>query len=375
MKLPIFKLENYWSTREFSARYVLGAADIESQPMADLLGMADEECDYLWKNLSLGYTESSGFPPLTEEISKLYFDTYNPQNILCFAGAEEGIFAACHALLDKGDHAITITPCYQSLASVPASLCSITCVPIKYETRWELDLAQIKQAIRPNTKLLLINYPHNPTGAVLTRQQQQDLVDLARSHGIWIFSDEVYRLLELDTADRLPPTASIYEKGLSLGVMSKAFGFAGLRVGWIATQDHKALKEIAEVKNYLSICNSAPSEILSLIALRNKDAVLKRGASIMQHNISLLDAFFKKNEDIFEWTRPKGGCIGFPKLKLPLSSYDYCEQLFKEKGVVLLPNTVYDLEDNHFRIGFGRSNMPAALQEMDSYVSALRAKH
>lgn len=366
--LPLFRLEDYLATREFKAPYMLCASDVETHSMQEILAMADDECHGLWNNLSLGYTEPYGMPALLNEIPNLYGSTVSQENILTFAGAEEGIYCACHALLEPGDHAIVVTPCYQSLESIPASLCSVSSVELKYEENWELDIEKVRASIQPNTKLLLINFPHNPTGTLLTYEQQAELVKLARQHGIWIFSDEVYRLLELDSNDRLPDIASVYEKGLSLSVMSKAFGLAGLRIGWIACQDKNFIKLMSDMKHYLSICNSAPSEVLALIALKNKSKLLGRNLETMRRNIKLFDQFFEDYADLFEWVRPKGGCIGFPKLKSDEKVFDFSEALLNAKGVVTLPNTVYDFSGNHFRIGFGRKNTPEALDLLKEFI-------
>lgn len=369
--LPTFKLEEYLSTREFNTKYMFGNSDTESFPMSEIVQIADEECKKLWNSLYLSYTEPCGYPLLLEEISKQYDGKITKDNIFCFAGAQEGIYATCHCLLEPQDHVIVITPCYQSLESIPNSMSQVTHVDLSYDQQWKLDLNKVKEAIRPNTKLLIINFPHNPTGALITDLEQQELIKLARLNNAWIFSDEVYRFLELDPQDRLPPIASIYEKGLSLGVMSKSFGLPGLRIGWIATQDLRVLQQLAKMKHYLSICNSAPSEILALIALRNQEKILMRNLNIMHKNIELLDEFMHEYCDQLEWVRPKGGCIGFPKLKLPVSSYEFCERLRESEGVLMLPGTVYGLADNHFRLGFGRKNMPEALNRVKNFIKTI----
>ncbi len=369
-KLPQFKLESYLATREFKAPYMLCASDTESYLMSELLNLADQECLKLWNNLSLTYTELFGMPLLLEEIAKSYEKHIASKNILCFAGAEEGIYCMCHSILEKEDHAIVITPCYQSLKAIPSSLCKVSKIQLFHENNWELDISKIKSTIQPNTKLIIINYPHNPTGAMLTKIQQKELVDIARENNLWIFSDEVYRLLELEPNDQLPMIADEYEKGLSLGVMSKAFGLAGLRIGWVATQNTEILNKMSNIKSYLSICNSAPSEIISIIALRNKNKILDRNLKIIKKNIMLLNVFFENNQSVFEWLTPKSGCTSFPKLKPPISAYDFSENLLKTKGVVMLPSTVYDYGDSHVRIGFGRKNLPIALNHLQDFISS-----
>jgi len=369
MKYPSFKLEDYLAEREFGVPFNLCASDLESRSMGEILQMADSECQELWNGLRLDYTEPRGLPELLDEIASLYEAPIDSNNILCFAGAEEGIYSMAHALLNPSDHAIIITPCYQSLESLPASICSTTSIPLQYHDQWQIDLDKIKDAIRPNTKLLVINFPHNPTGALLTSEQQQELIDLARIHDIWIFSDEVYRLLEIDPADRIPAFASVYEKGLSLSVMSKAYGLAGLRIGWIACQNIEALEKIGGVKHYLSICNSAPSEVISLIALRASDKIHTRNASLMQRNLLLLDKFFEEYSEWFEWVRPKGGCIGYPLFKGEESVDTLADGLFEELDVLILPSSVFDHPGNHFRISFGRESMPEALGRLTNYIN------
>lgn len=368
MKYPEFKLESYLAKREFKAPYNICSSDLETHSMKEILQMTDKESLHLWENLQLGYTETEGNPLLRQEICKEYGAKIDLENILCFAGAEEGIYAMANTLLEPSDHAIVITPCYQSLASLPEAICSITKIELRYEESWELDIEQIKKAIKPNTKLLIINFPHNPTGTVISQEKQLSLIELARKHNLWIFSDEVYRLLELNEEDRLEPIASLYERGLSLSVMSKAYGLAGLRIGWIACQDKEMLHKIGKTKHYLSICNSGPSEILSLIALRNQHTIIARNHALMQKNILLLDHFFEEYSDWFEWKRPQGGCIGYPlfKGKMPISIF--ADKLLQKYGVLILPGTIYDDKQNHFRISFGRIDMPDGLDRLRKFI-------
>lgn len=368
MKYPEFKLETYLAAREFTAPYNLCASDLESHTMEEIVRMADQETLCLWKELGLHYTEPKGYPLLRQEIAKGYGIHFDQDNVLCFAGAEEGIYSMVHALLCEDDHAIVITPCYQSLESLPASICSVTAIPLEYQTTWELDLNRVADAITDRTKLIVINFPHNPTGALISVEIQQALIELARQHDIWIFSDEVYRLLELSPEDRIPPIASVYEKGMSLGVMSKSYGLAGLRIGWITCQDKQLLADMNEVKHYLSICNSAPSEILALMALRAGDQILSRNHTLMQNNLALLDRFFDEHSQLFEWVRPKGGCIGYPLLKSDESVEQFADRLLEQMGVLVLPGSVYDHPGNHFRISFGRRTMPESLARLHTFL-------
>lgn len=369
--LPIFKLEEYFSQHEFTTPYMLGSSDIEAWSLKELVGLADEECKKLWDNLSLGYTETFGHPLLRKEIAKQYSSSISDRNILCFAGAGEAIYATCRTLLNKSDHAIVITPCYQSLKDIPESICAISKVPITYEEQWQLNLDKVRKAVQENSRAIIINYPHNPTGASLSKQQQQELIEIAREHNLWIISDEVYRYIELDPKDHRDGFASLYEKAISIGVMSKAFGLPGLRIGWIACQDVATLKQLEQQKHYLSICNSAPSEILALIALRNTDTIIERNRKIILENLTILEQFFVKNSEFLEWVKPTAACTGFVRLKINMSADEFCKQLRESKGVLLLPASLYDYNEPCFRIGFGRKNMPEALEKLQEFLNEL----
>ncbi|MGK5594683.1 MAG: aminotransferase class I/II-fold pyridoxal phosphate-dependent enzyme [Parachlamydiaceae bacterium] len=368
MKYPEFKLESYLAKREFSAPFNLCASDIETYSMNEIVQMADEQCLTLWSNLKLSYTEPLGHPLLREEIGKIYGDNIDQEQILCFAGAEEGIYCMAHALLEPRDHAIIVTPCYQSLESLPSAICSTSKVQLKYQEDWELDVEQVEGTIKPNTKLLVVNFPHNPTGALISSDTQLKLIELARKHDLWIFSDEVYRFLEVRPADRLPTFASIYEKGLSLGVMSKAYGLGGLRIGWIACQDKQLIGRMNEMKHYLSICNSGPSEILSLITLKASEKIYQRNHLLLEENLRQLDGFFEQNSDWFEWVRPKGGCIAYPLFKGDVSVDKLADELLEQFGVLILPSSIYGDSSNHFRISFGRKSMPQALERLNQFI-------
>lgn len=362
MQLPSFKLEDFLSKWEFNVPYSICNSDPESFSLKEILALADEEDKALWEHLSLGYTETQGSPSLRKEIANLYADLSN-SHILCFAGAEEGIYCTFQTLLKPGDHVIIVTPCYPSLLTLPASLThNVTEVLLSPEKNWELDPEKIKAAIRPETRMLVINFPHNPTGATLKQETLQTLVALARKHNFYIFADEVYRYMEIDPQDRLPAISELYEKGISLGVMSKTFGLPGLRIGWVATRDAKTLQTIAAYKHYTSICNSAPSEILAQIALKKKEVLLARIREIILANLTLLDSFFEKQSAILSWVRPKGGCTGFAQIKDNREGSLFIENLIREKGVLLLPGSVYNYSDHFFRIGFGRKNFSKSLK-------------
>lgn len=367
-----FALERYFSKWEFTARYHMTASDIQSMTVSELLQMASEEDRRAFENQWLGYTETYGHPELLEEISKTY-ETAEPADILCFAGAEEGVYIAMRVLLDKEDHVIVVVPNYQAAETVPLDICEVTGVPLDETDNWSLDIDRVRDAIRPNTKLISINFPNNPTGAVLSKDRFEALVKLCREKGIYLFSDEVYRLVERDDAIRLPQVADVYEKGLSLNVMSKAYGFPGLRIGWIMSKDRDLLTRMECYKHYISICNSAPSERLAIIALKASVEILKRNRALVNSNAEKLNVFFAEFQDLFEWVRPDGGCVGFPRYKGPKDTNQFCEDLVNDSGVLLLPPKIYTSElletpKDRFRIGFGRDGIKEGLEVFRKYL-------
>ncbi len=375
--LPDFKLETYFSKWEFTARYHMCASDMESLSVKELLAMAGDEDRRLWDDLRLGYTETFGMPALRQAIANTY-DNIDESELLTFAGAEEGIFAAMQVLLTADDHAIVITPNYQAAETVPGSICEVTGLALDPDDNWELDIAALREAIRPNTRIISINCPHNPTGKVFSHQALEQIIAIARETGIYVFSDEVYRLLERSEEIRLPQVADIYERGLSLNVMSKAYGLPGLRIGWIATRDREVLSRMERAKHYLSICNSGPSEVLALIALNVSDYILKRNRGIIDDNLKLLNAFFADYPKLFEWTVPDGGCIGYPRYAGADGVESFCEELVEQSGVLLLPASVYRSALNttptdRFRIGFGRANMGEGLQVLREFMETRNA--
>jgi len=334
--------------------------------------MGDDADRAAFDSLHLGYTQTYGAPALRDAVADLY-DTRTAEDILCFAGAEEGIYIAMRVLLEPGDHAIVITPNYQSAETIPLASCDVTGVSLDPDDDWSLDIDAVAAAIRPNTRVVSINFPHNPTGKILERDRFDALVALCRHHGIWLFSDEVYRLLGPTSAVHLPNAADVYERGISLGVMSKAYGLPGLRIGWIACADRGLLQRMERYKHYVSICNSGPSEQLARIALKAADRILARNRTLIDENLERLDTFFARWDDRFAWRRPDGGCIAYPRY-LGREGVDvFANTLVEKAGVLLLPAANYQsalssTPPDRFRIGFGRYDCGEALDVLDAYL-------
>lgn len=369
MPITPFKLERYFAKYEFSTRYLLSSSDCDGLPMHDLLGLADAECRALWDNLALGYTESLGHPLLRAEIANLY-EGVTAEEVLQII-PEEGIFIAMQTILRPGDHVICTFPGYQSLYQIAADQgCEVTQWRPEEEHGWRFNPEFLEEHLRPNTRLLVFNFPHNPTGSLPSQEDFTRILDFARKNDLYIFSDEMYRLLELDPAERLPSACEQYEKAVSLFGMSKTFGMAGVRLGWLVTRDRALFQKMAAYKDYTTICGSGPSEILSLIALRNRMSITSAHLARIRRNLGLLDEFFSRYASLFEWNRPRAGTIAFPRLKAPEGVLAFCQKLVNEAGIMLLPSTVYDYDDQHVRVGFGRENLPEGLAALETYLKS-----
>lgn len=370
--LPPFGLERFFARWEFAVRHSLCASDVEGMAMHDLLALADDETRALWQELRLGYTESAGHPLLRAEIARLY-PGLAADSVLCLSGAEEGILLAMLALVEPGDRLVVVTPCYQSLHEVARSRgATIEEVPLDPARGWALDLARVEEALRPGARALVVNFPHSPTGALPTRAEFESLVHLAEQYGAWLFSDEVYRGLERVPADALPPAASLSPRAISLGVMSKSYALAGLRVGWVALQDDRLRARLAELRDYTTICGSAPSELLALIALRAGDQVLARSRALVGRMLPEVETTMAHLSEWIDWLPPRGGSVAFPRLRTGTAD-SLAERLAAEHGVLILPGSHFGMPA-HFRIGFGRSDLPAGLRRFADAVPVLLAR-
>lgn len=367
MDLPPFKLERYFAKYEFNTEFLLCSSDCESMSIADLLAVEPGAAEK-FQNVWLGYTESQGSPTLRAEISKLYEKT-GPDEILVHTGAEEAIFLFMHAMLDKGQHIIVHSPCYQSLRDVAKGIgCDVSPWRAREENGWALDLDELRHLMRTNTKAIIINTPHNPTGYLMSRDDYDAVHKFAQANKLLLFSDEVYRESEYDPSTRLPAGCDYGEHAVSLGVTSKTYGLAGLRIGWIATKNRKVYEKMASLKDYTTICNSAPSEFLAEIAMRNRKKLAERNLDIIGQNLKVIDDLFTRYASQFTWIRPRAGSMAFPRY-LGGNVEKFCDELVKKAGVLLLPGTMYDDSHNHFRLGLGRKNLPQAVERLEQFLS------
>ena len=367
MQIKPFELERYFAKYEFTTKYLLSCSDCEALELSELLKMAKPETLDLWNNLKLSYTESTGHPLLRYEISKLHSNISDSEiNVMV---PEEGIFVAMNCILQPGDHVISTFPGYQSLYEIANSLgCEVTKWQPDHKIGWHFDVDKLKAMISKKTKLLVVNFPHNPTGATVSKEDFQEVVELCEKNNTLLFSDEMYRFLEYNSADRLPAVSDLYENAVSLFGLSKSFALPGLRIGWLTSKNKKLMEKIAHFKDYTTICNSAPSEILGIIALQNKEKIVSQNLQIIAENLKILTSFFQKYHQLFEWNQPVAGPIAFPLFLGEGSILTFCKQLVEEKEVMLLPASVYGFHGNYFRIGFARKNMNGALGKLEEFL-------
>ena len=370
MNFPAFRLERFFAKHEFTAAYLLSASDSETWSLEELLHGASDESLALWSGMRFSYTESQGHPLLRAEAARLYAEM-KPEDIL-IAVPEEAVFILMQALLGAGDHAVVVTPAYQSLYEVAAGTgCEVTRLMLRAEgARWHLDLDELQRSLNERTRLMVVNFPHNPTGYMPAPEEFAALVDLARSRGLYLFSDEMYRLLEHDPARRLPAVCEAYEKGVSLTGLSKSFGLPGLRVGWLATRDRALLERCMGLKDYTTICGSAPSEILAILALRSKEELLRRNRGILAHNLAAARSFFTQHDGLFRWMEPEGGPVAFPAWTGPGTAEEFGRRLLEEQGVLIAHGGLFEYPGEHFRVGMGRRNFPHALERLGTFLAS-----
>lgn len=365
MKINEFKLERYFDTHEFTAKYLLSSSDCDGFALSKILEVADTSELQLWENLTLGYTESQGHPLLRESILSFY-QTNNINQVLVASPGELN-FIAMNVLLTPKDHVICISPSYQSLYEIVRSIgCDLTYWKPN-EENWQFDVSELEKLIQVNTKLIIINFPHNPTGSYLDIHELNTIVEFARKHGIYIFSDEMYHQLAMN-APVLPPISDIYEKGISLWGTSKSFGLAGLRIGWLVSQDTMLLKKILAFKDYLSICNSAPSEILSIIALRHSEHFILPNLAKIKSNIALFTSFIEQYPFITSFTTPRAGSTAFVKINSKNTALAFSNHMVEKAGIMTVPAEMFEYEGKYLRIGFGRENFPEVIERFADYL-------
>ncbi len=364
MRIDEFKLERFFAKHETDAPYILGASDCETFTINEIIS-TNEMAEL--NTLKLGYSNSQGLPILRKEIAKEFQNVTS--NEIVVSAPQEGIFITLNALLNAGDKTVVQVPCYQSLCAIPKAIgCKVTTwAPSILKNQWHFDIDELRSKVDKTTKLIIVNSPHNPTGHHFSKKEFAEIIEIAKENECYLFSDEMYRTLVLRNEDLLSSGSDMYEKCISLSGVSKTFGLGGLRIGWLSIKERKLLQKVLSFKDYTTLSNSIVSEFIALAALRKSDVILSRNLGIIQNNLEILDEFFNQQKDKFQWLKPKAGTVALVKTKFAKNTEDFCEDLIKKKGVLLMPGTKFDYDDC-LRLGFGRKNMKIAIEKLEEYL-------
>lgn len=372
MNIAPFAIEQFFARYEFTTPRILCASDCETMSVGELLALASRDpADF--HSLRLGYTESQGHPAFRTAVASLY-QRVEPDHVVELNAPEEGIYLAMRALLEPSDHVVVLAPAYESLLNLAEH---ITGNVSKWWVQaaadsWQIDLEELRQLVTPQTRLIIVNFPHNPTGFLPTPDQFEAIIEIARENDAWLFCDEMYRGLELDMAQRLPSAADRYNKAIVLSGLSKVHGLPGLRTGWLVIREATLREQVIDWKYYTSICPAAPSEFLATAALSVHEQLAQRSREIIGRNLPAADAFFARWSGLFDWRRPLAGSVALVRFKGG-SATDYCHALAQEAGILLLPSSCLGYGDGHVRLGLGRVDFADNLAYYDEYLEKRNA--
>ena len=349
MKIAPFRVEEWMNEYEMDAEYNIAETCVESLTVEELLNFSDDPAARLEeiKKMQLTYGDIKGSAAFKKGVSSLY-ESVKPENILPSHGAIGANFLLLYSLVESEDEVVSVFPTYQQLYSIPESFgAEVKKLDLRYEDGFLPDLEKLKSLVSEKTKLIAINNPNNPSGVVMKREILEKIVEIARNADAYLLADEVYRGFDLE--EKIPSVADLYEKGISVGSMSKVFSLAGLRMGWIAGP--KEVIELCQLhRDYTTISNGMISDYLSTIALENKDKIIERNLTKVKKQLAILDRWVQ-NEELVEYVKPNGGTTAFLKYRLDLDSETFARKLFKEKGVLVVPGIAFGRE-NFLRIGF-----------------------
>ncbi len=367
MKIAPFATEHFFAQYEFSTPYQLCNSDCETLNVEELLKLADVSMQEFGR-LSLGYTESLGHSKLREMIADTY-EHANIEDVVMLATPVEGIYLVARAALNPGDEVIVMSPAYDALINTFEHVVGLANVKkweiVPGQTQWHIDLDQLKQLITPLTKMLVVNFPHNPTGFLPTQDQLFELGKIVDENDLILFCDEMYFGLVHSGTTPITSAVEVTRRVVVLSGLSKTYGLPGLRTGWLIIQDKELRENIINWKFYTSICPPAPSEFLAMAAWKVREQLSQKSISIIEKNLVLANAFFERWPDLFTWRKPMSGSVALVGVHVP-SVTAFAEQMATEAGILILPAVSLGSDDHHMRMGFGRSAFPGALQRFET---------
>lgn len=370
MRIAPFLVEEWMNSYETSATYNIAETCVDSVSLRELLRLIGEsEAEFtekmLCSHLTYGFIE--GRPAFLKGIASLY-QTLGAEEVIPTHGAAGANYHVFQSLISPGDHVISVLPTYQQLYSIPASIgADVSCLWLKRENNYLPDLSELRKMCKSNTKMICINNPNNPTGALMDERTLKEIVDIAASCGAYILCDEVYR--HLTQADQWSPSiVDLYDKGISVSSMSKVFSMAGLRLGWIGTHDATARKAFLSHRDYNLISCSMLDEMIAERALAHKDILLSRNRDIVRKNLAVLDEWIRHRSHL-SYIKPKAGTTALVFYDYPVASRVFCYQLLQESGVLVTPGECFGIE-NCFRIGYAcdLAELNNGLEAFDRYL-------
>lgn len=352
MKIKTFKVEQWMNENENDAKYNLAETCIDSLTLRELFQLAGKNPEEYMASLvdtRMTYSHIMGSPSLLKGIASLYRNI-KPEQIIPTHGAIGANHQVLVTLLDSKDSMISVSPTYQQHYSIPESIgAEVNILQLHSENNFLPDLTLLRSLVKQNTTLITINNPNNPSGALIPEEMLKEIVEIAKSVNAYVLSDEVYRGVSEDK-NYMPSIVDLYEKGISVGSMSKAFSLAGLRMGWIVSQDKELIELCSERRDYDTISCGVLDDMIASLALENKDAIINRNREIVIKNRKILDQWVNSDSHV-SYVKPQAGNTALVYYDVDMPSTEFCTKLLKETGVFFTPGECFDLE-YCFRIGY-----------------------
>ncbi|HLN52224.1 MAG TPA: pyridoxal phosphate-dependent aminotransferase [Lentimicrobium sp.] len=367
MNIESFKLERYFAKHEFTSKYLLSSSDCDGFSLDYVLSSAQHGELELWNDLKFGYTDSLGHPLLRDAICR-HYRTIGREDVFVLSPGEANFILMLN-LLKPGDELVCMKPAYQSLYQVAKSIgCNILWWECNKTGYYDPDV--LASLVTAKTKLIVINFPHNPTGYYPSKIEYERIIEIAAKHNTVLFSDEMYHKLVHDPLKINDSAADLYENAISLWGTAKSFGLAGLRIGWVVSHNKELLDEMKRMKDYLTICNSAPSEILTIIALNNSERFIDVNLQKIRKNKIVFRDFVNKHKEMFpNYHETTAGSTSLVRMNIDEPTISYTDKLVRKTGIMIVPSELFEYGNSHIRIGFGRENMPEALDLWDQYIT------
>lgn len=373
MKIKDFGVEIWMNLYENNCEYNLAETCVESLTVEELLDISGNKQEIINEilGMQLNYGDIEGSDRLRKGISGLY-KNIDIENITITHGAIGANALTIFALVEPGDRVISVLPTYQQHYSIPEAFgADMKILQLKPENNFLPDLDELRSYINDKTKLICINNPNNPTGALMDEEFLKEIVEIAKSCGAYVLCDEAYRGLSHEKESFTASIADLYEKGVSTASMSKTFSLAGLRLGWVVGPTD-FIKEVNKRRDYNTISCGKIDDRLAAVAIENKEKILKRNLKIVRNNIEILDKWVAK-EPLISYVRPKAGTTAFLKYDIDMPSEEFCVKLLEEKGVMLVPGKALDME-GYLRIGYAYSPkvIEAGLEKMSEFLREIK---